>query len=158
MRDDIIVDMANPTPLDLYRFSSKGLVRIYFSRNSSTKYSIEIKDDSTDDIVLDDICNNLVQLWNIVEILRKNARRESETLADVLNSLGYDVDGKTSYKKITLATTLDKEERAKALERQIKRTKSVRRRMVVDNKYHSRKGRVVTPRVLRPILREEKTW
>jgi len=152
MRDDIIVDMANPTPLDLYRFNSKGLVRIYFSRSNSTKYSIEIKDDSTDDIVLDDICNNLVQLWNIVEILRKKARSESKTV-DV-----YDVDGKTSYKKITLATTLDKEERAKALERQIKRTKSVRRRMVVDNKYHSRKGRVVTPRVLRPILREEKTW
>jgi hypothetical protein len=152
MRDDIIVDMANPTPLDLYRFSSKGLVRIYFSKNSSTKYSIEIKDDSTDDIVLDDICNNLVQLWNIVEILRKKARSESKTV-DV-----YDVDCRTSYKKITLATTLDKEERAKALERQIKRTKSVRRRMVVDNKYHSRKGRVVTPRVLRPILREEKTW
>ena len=152
MRDDIIVDMANPTPLDKYRFNSKGLVQIYFSKNSSTKYSLEIKDDSTNNIVLKDICDNLVQLWNIVEILRKKAYKESKTV-DVI-----DVDGRTSYKKITLANTLDKTERAEALDKQIKRTKSVRRRMVVDNKYHSRKGKVVTPRVLRPILREEKTW
>ena len=26
------------------------------------------------------------------------------------------------------------------------------------NKYHSRKRKKVSPRVLRPILREEKTW
>ena len=45
------------------------------------------------------------------------------------------------------------------LERQAKRMANTRRRMVVDNKYHSRKTRSnITPRVLRPILREEKTW
>ena len=35
---------------------------------------------------------------------------------------------------------------------------STRRRMVVDNRYHKRKGRLLDPRIVRPILREEKTW
>jgi hypothetical protein len=103
-------------------------------------------------VVLDSVCNNLVQLWTIVEVIRATAYRESKTV-DV-----YDVDAKTRYKKITLATTLDKQEREEARERQIKRIKNTRRRMLVDNKYHSRKRKKVSPRVLRPILREEKTW
>ena len=151
-RENLIVDMQSPTPLDVYRFSSKGCVDILFYKVGASKYTIEIKDASKDDVVLDSVCNNLVQLWTIVEVIRAKAYRKSKTV-DV-----YDVDAKTRYKKITLATTLDKQEREEARERQIKRIKNTRRRMLVDNKYHSRKRKKVSPRVLRPILREEKTW
>ena len=69
-----------------------------------------------------------------------------------------DMDARTSYKRITLATTLDKVEKAKALDRQMKRIKATRRRMLVENKYHSRERKKLDPRLIRPILREEKTW
>ena len=56
-------------------------------------------------------------------------------------------------------TPEQEQELQEMLERQSKRMANTRRRMVVDNKYHSRKTRSnITPRVLRPILREEKTW
>ena len=31
-RNEMIVDMKNPTPIDLYRYSSKGVVDISFYR------------------------------------------------------------------------------------------------------------------------------
>ena len=47
MQDDIIVDMQSPTPLDLYRYSSSGVVDIRISRQG-TSYTIKVDDDSLD--------------------------------------------------------------------------------------------------------------
>ena len=43
-RENLIVDMQNPTPLDVYRFSSKGCVDILFYKVGASKYTVEIKD------------------------------------------------------------------------------------------------------------------
>ncbi len=152
MRDEIIVDMQSPTPIDSYRFKSRGKVTIYYSKGLRTKYSIEVKSSNDSSNKIDDVTSNLTNLWKLIEVIRKNSYDKNMTV-DVV-----DVDAKTHYKKITLATTLTEIERAEALDRQIKRIKSVRRRMVVDNKYHSRKKKPIDPKLIRPILREEKTW
>ena len=152
MQDDIIVDMQSPTPLDLYRYSSSGVVDIRISRQG-TSYTIKVDDDSLDKpILLENVSISMVQTWNLIEVFREKAYQENK----VVNV--YDEYSRTSYKRITLATTLSRLEKAEALERQAKRMASTRRRMVVDNTYHKRKGKLVDPRLIRPILREEKTW
>lgn len=152
MRDDIIVDMDSPTPLDLYRYSSSGTVDIRISKNSS-RYSLHIDDSSLDNpIVLTNMSKSMLQTWELIEMFRQKAFQENK----VVNV--HDEYARTNYKRITLATTLKRKEVAEALERQSKRMASTRRRMVVDNTYHKRKGRLLDPRVIRPILREEKTW
>jgi len=152
MQDDIIVDMQSPTPLDLYRYKSSGVVDIRISRKG-TSYTIKVDDNSLDKpILLEDVSISMVQTWNLIEVFREKAYQENK----VVNV--YDEYSRTSYKRITLATTLSRLEKAEALERQAKRMASTRRRMVVDNTYHKRKGKLVDPRLIRPILREEKTW
>lgn len=152
MIDDIIVDMDSPTPLDLYRYSSSGTVDIRISKNSS-RYSLHIDDSSLDNpIVLTNMSKSMLQTWELIEMFREKAFQENK----VVNV--HDEFARTSYKRITLATTLSRLEKAEALERQAKRMASTRRRMVVDNTYHKRKGRLLDPRIVRPILREEKTW
>tara|TARA_R100001443_G_scaffold4211_3_gene12484 strand:- start:888 stop:1346 length:459 start_codon:yes stop_codon:yes gene_type:complete len=152
MIDDIIVDMESPTPLDLYRYSSSGTVDIRISKNSS-RYSLHIDDSSLDNpIVLTNMSKSMLQTWELIEMFREKAFQENK----VVNV--HDEFARTSYKRITLATTLSRLEKAEALERQAKRMASTRRRMVVDNTYHKRKGRLLDPRIVRPILREEKTW
>lgn len=152
MIDDIIVDMQSPTPLDLYRYSSSGTIDIRISRQGSS-YTIKV-DDSTVDapVVLDNLSLTMIKTWQLIEIIREKAFKDNK----VVNV--YDEYSRTSYKRITLATTLNKVEKAEALERQAKRMASTRRRMVVDNTYHKRKGKLVDPRLIRPIQREEKTW
>ena len=152
MRDDIIVDMQSPTPLDLYRYSSSGTVDIRISRHGKD-YTIKIDDTELDKpILLKDISISMVKTWELIEVFRKKAYKENK----VVNV--YDEYSRTSYKRVTLATTLNGLEEAEAIERQAKRMASTRRRMVVDNTYHKRKGRLLDPRIVRPILREEKTW
>jgi hypothetical protein len=152
MIDDIIVDMDSPTPLDLYRYSSSGTVDIRISKNSS-RYSLHIDDSSLDNpIVLTNMSKSMLQTWELIEMFRQKAFQENK----VVNV--HDEYARTSYKRITLATTLKRKEVAEVLERQAKRMASTRRRMVVDNTYHKRKGKLVDPRLIRPILREEKTW
>ena len=152
MIDDIIVDMDSPTPLDLYRYSSSGTVDIRISKNSS-RYSLHIDDSSLDNpIVITNMSKSMLQTWELIEMFRQKAFQENK----VVNV--HDEYARTSYKRITLATTLSRLEKAEALERQAKRMASTRRRMVVDNTYHKRKGRLLDPRIVRPILREEKTW
>ena len=152
MIDDIIVDMQSPTPLDLYRYSSSGTVDIHISRKDKD-YTIKIDDTELDKpILLENISINMVKTWELIEVFRKKAYKENK----VVNV--YDEYSRTSYKRVTLATTLNGLEEAEAIERQAKRMASTRRRMVVDNTYHKRKGRLLDPRVIRPILREEKTW
>jgi hypothetical protein len=85
-------------------------------------------------------------------MIRENSYRENKRV-DVHN-----VERGVSYKKITLATTLDGKERGEALEKQVQREKSFSRKMVVGTPYMSRKARKYDPKILRPILREEKTW
>ena len=152
MIDDIIVDMQSPTPLDLYRYSSSGTVDIRISRHGKD-YTIKIDDTELDKpILLKDISISMVKTWELIEVFRKKAYKENK----VVNV--YDEYSRTSYKRVTLATTLNGLEEAEAIERQAKRMASTRRRMVVDNTYHKRKGRLLDPRIIRPILREEKTW
>jgi len=152
MRDNIIVDMDSPTPLDLYRYSSSGTVDIRISKNSS-RYSLHIDDSSLDNpIVLTNMSKSMLQTWELIEMFRQKAFQENK----VVNV--HDEYARTSYKRITLATTLKRKEVAEALERQAKRMASTRRRMVVDNTYHKRKGRLLDPRLIRPILKEDKTW
>ena len=152
MIDDIIVDMQSPTPLDLYRYSSSGTVDIRISRHGKD-YTIKIDDTELDKpILLENISISMVKTWELIEVFRKKAYKENK----VVNV--YDEYSRTSYKRVTLATTLNELEEAEAIERQAKRMASTRRRMVVDNTYHKRKGRLLDPRVIRPILREEKTW
>jgi len=152
MIDDIIVDMQSPTPLDLYRYSSSGTVDIRISRHGKD-YTIKIDDTELDKpILLENISISMVKTWELIEVFRKKAYKENK----VVNV--YDEYSRTSYKRVTLATTLNGLEEAEAIERQAKRMASTRRRMVVDNTYHKRKGRLLDPRVIRPILREEKTW
>ena len=152
MIDDIIVDMDSATPLDLYRYSSSGTVDVNISKNGSSRYTIIIDDSSLDKPIVFNMSKSMLQTWELIEMFRQKAFQENK----VVNV--HDEYARTSYKRITLATTLKRKEVAEALERQAKRMASTRRRMVVDNTYHKRKGRLLDPRVIRPILKEEKTW
>ena len=151
-RDDMIVDMQSPTPLDLYRFKSNGIVDIVYYKSGSS-YSLEIHDSSTDKpLVLENCSSSMLKTWKVIEILRKKAYVDNK----IVNVL--DRDSKATYKKLSIANTLLEEEKQEAVERQAKRTVSVRRRMVVGTPYHSRKRKKIDSRLIRPILREEKTW
>ena len=151
-RENLIVDMQSPTPIDIYRYSSKGVVDISFYKGNSSSYSIEVKTSSTKPILLENCSSSMLQVWNLIEMFREKANRDNK----IVNV--YDVDSHSVYKKITLATTLNQQEIQEALERQSKLVKSTRRRMVVGTPYHSRKRKKIDSRLIRTILREEKTW
>lgn len=150
-RDNILVDMQSPTPLDNYRYKVESLLEIYISRDmESRKYILEIKENGESLTRIES--NTILQNWTLIELIREKAYRDSKQV-DVHN-----VDRGYSYKRITLATTLDGKERGEAIEKQIQRDKSFSRKMVVGTPYTRRKARKYDPKILRPILRDEKTW
>ena len=154
-RDNLIVDMESPTPIDVHRFSSTGVIDINISKTLNSRYySLQIINSvENTNTTIDDVSTSLLGIWQLIEIIR----RDAYTKRMIVNV--NDLDSRTSYKKLTLANVLQEQELQEMLERQAKRMANTRRRMVVENKYHSRKTRSnITPRVLRPILREEKTW
>ena len=151
MSREIIVDMQSPTPFDEYRYKVESNVEIFISRDIvSRKYILEIKENGESKAKIES--KTILQNWTLIEMIRENSYRENKRV-DVHN-----VERGVSYKKITLATTLDGKERGEALEKQVQREKSFSRKMVVGTPYMSRKPRKYDPKILRPILREEKTW
>ncbi len=151
MSREIIVDMQSPTPFDEYRYKVESNVEIFISRDiASRKYILEIKENGESKAKIES--KTILQNWTLIEMIRENSYRENKRV-DVHN-----VEKGVSYKKITLATTLDGRERGEALEKQVQREKSFSRKMVVGTPYMSRKPRKYDPKILRPILREEKTW
>jgi hypothetical protein len=151
MSREIIVDMQSPTPFDEYRYKVESNVEIFISRDiASRKYILEIKENGESKAKIES--KTILQNWTLIEMIRENSYRENKRV-DVHN-----VERGVSYKKITLATTLDGKERGEALEKQVQREKSFSRKMVVGTPYMSRKARKYDPKILRPILREEKTW
>ena len=151
-RENIIVDMESPTPIDSYRFKSVGEINISYSKGLSSKYSITIAEVDKKEVEIKDFTDCLLQIWTIIEVIREKAYKDSK----IVNV--RDEDARTTCKKITLATTLSKKEKAIALKKQVNRIKSWRRKSVVENKYHSRERKKLNPIIIRPILREEKTW
>lgn len=152
-RENIIVDMKSPTPIDLFRYNSKGVVDIFISKLDGRNFTIEIRDSSINEPVLLENCTNaMLKVWYLVEIIRKKAVVDSK----IVNV--HDLDSKSTYKKISLATTLKQEEIEEAIERQSRLAKSTRRRMVVGTPYNNRKRKPIDPRLCRPILSKEKTW
>ena len=151
MSREIIVDMQSPTPFDEYRYKVESNVEIFISRDIvNRKYILEIKENGESKAKIES--KTILQNWTLIEMIRENSYRENKRV-DVHN-----VERGVSYKKITLATTLDGKERGEALEKQVQREKSFSRKMVVGTPYMSRKPRKYDPKILRPILREEKTW
>ena len=151
MSREIIVDMQSPTPFDEYRYKVESNVEIFISRDiTSRKYILEIKENGESKAKRES--KTILQNWTLIEMIRENSYRENKRV-DVHN-----VKRGVSYKKITLATTLDGKERGEALEKQVQREKSFSRKMVVGTPYMSRKARKYDPKILRPILREDKTW
>ena len=151
-RENIIVDMESPTPIDSYRFKSVGEINISYSKSLSSKYSITIAEVDKKEVEIKDFTDCLLQIWRIIEVIREKAYNDSK----IVNV--RDEDARTTCKRITLATTLSKKEKAIALKKQVNRIKSWRRKSVVENKYHSRERKKLNPIIIRPILREEKTW
>ena len=94
----------------------------------------------------------MLKNWKVVEILRKKAYRDNK----VVNV--HDLNTKAIYKRITLATTLKQEEVEEAVIQQAKRINNVRRRMVVGTPFRNTKQKSINPSLIRPILREERTW
>ncbi len=151
MSREIIVDMQSPTPFDEYRYKVESNVEIFISRDIvNRKYILEIKENGESKAKIES--KTILQNWTLIEMIRENSYRENKRV-DVHN-----VERGVSYKKITLATTLDGKERGEALEKQVQREKSFSRKMVVGTPYMSKKPRKYDPKILRPILREEKTW
>ena len=151
MSREIIVDMQSPTPFDEYRYKVESNVEIFISRDiANRKYILEIKENGESKAKIES--KTILQNWTLIEMIRENSYRENKRV-DVHN-----VERRVSYKKITLATTLDGKERGEALEKQVQREKSFSRKMVVGTPYMSKKPRKYDPKILRPILREEKTW
>jgi hypothetical protein len=151
MSREIIVDMQSPTPFDEYRYKVESNVEIFISRDiASRKYILEIKENGESKAKIES--KTILQNWTLIEMIRENSYRENKRV-DVHN-----VERGVSYKKITLATTLDGKERGEALEKQVQREKSFSRKMVVGTPYMTRKARKYDPKILRPILREDKTW
>tara|TARA_R100000234_G_C4988991_1_gene174613 strand:+ start:822 stop:1283 length:462 start_codon:yes stop_codon:yes gene_type:complete len=151
-RENIIVDMESPTPIDSYRFKSVGEINISYSKGLSSKYSITIAEVDKKEVEIKNFTDCLLQIWSIIEVIREKAYKDSK----IVNV--RDEDARTTCKRITLATTLSKKEKAIALKKQVNRIKSWRRKSVVENKYHSRERKKLNPIIIRPILREEKTW
>ena len=152
-KDNIIVDMKNPTPIDLYRYSSKGVVDILFYKGNSSGYSLEIHDSSSKEpLILEDCSSSMLKTWKVIEIFRSKAFKENK----IVNV--HDKDTNAKYKKLSLANTLYQQDVEETIENQAKASARFRRKMVVENKYHSRRTKKIDPRLIRPILREEKTW
>ena len=77
-RNEIIVDMKNPTPIDLYRYSSKGVVDISFYKSDSSGYSLEIHDSSSKEpLILEDCSSSMLKTWKVIEIFRSKAFKEN---------------------------------------------------------------------------------
>jgi hypothetical protein len=151
MSREIIVDMQSPTPFDEYRYKVESNVEIFISRDmASRKYILEIKENGESKAKIES--KTILQNWTLIEMIRENSYRENKRVEV------HKVEKGVSYKKITLATTLDGRERGEALEKQVQREKSFSRKMVVGTPYMSRKHRQYDPKILRPILREDKTW
>ena len=131
--NNLVVDMESSTPIDEYRFKSVGAVNIYYSKGLDKKYSLLIDYVGNEKKSIDNITSSLINLWHIIEAMRSKARSDNM----IVNVI--DKDAGTRYSRITLATTLNQVEKAEALDRQIKLARNTRRRMVVQNKYHSRK-------------------
>ena len=149
-RENIIVDMQSPTPFDSYRYSRKNLVEIFIRRDiKNIGYILEIKKNGESLTSVDS--SSVLQNWSIIEMIRKQAWRDSNQV-DVHNTYKN-----TSYRRVTLATTLNGREIGEAIENQATRDRNIRRRMVVETPVY-RKPKKYNPRILRPILREEKTW
>ena len=83
---------------------------------------------------------SVLQNWTLIEMIREQAYRDNNQV-DVHNTYKN-----TSYRRITLA-----------IENQATRDRNIRRRMVVETPVY-RKPKKYDPKILRPILREEKTW
>jgi len=152
-KDNIIVDIKSPTYIDSYRFKSYGTVDIYiYKKNGKNSYTLEIKESNKKDLVLENCSTSMLKNWKVIEILRKKAYRENK----IVNV--HDLNTKATYKRITLATTLKQEEVEEAVIRQAKRINNIRRRMVVGTPFRNTKQKSINPSLIRPILREERTW
>jgi hypothetical protein len=152
--NNIIVDMQSPTPLDEYRYSTKGVVDIFISKkDSSSSYSLELRDKSLNKPILLDSCiGSMLHVWKLIEMFRVEAYKSNK----IVNV--HDMNSNATYKKISIATTLKQEEVEEAVERQSRLAKSTRRRMVVGTPYSNRKRKPIDPKLCRPITREERTW
>jgi len=140
-RDNLIVDMQSPTPIDVFKYNSKGVIDIYISKLDGKNYTIDIRDSSIDKPILLENCTNAMRkVWQLIEMFRKKAFVDKK----IVNV--YDIDSKTSYKKISLATTLKQEEVEEAIERQRKLAVSSRRRFG-NTPFHSRRSKKVDMRV-----------
>ena len=139
--NNIIVDMKSPTPLDEYRYSTKGVVAIFISKkDSSSSYSLELRDKSlVKPILLDSCIGSMLDVWKLIEIFRVDAYKTNK----IVNV--HDMNSNATYKKISIATTLKQEEIEEAVERQAKLVISTRRRMG-NTPYHSRKTKKVDMR------------
>jgi hypothetical protein len=150
MSREIIVDMQSPTPFDEYRYKVESNVEIFISRDiTSRKYILEIKENGESKAKIES--KTILQNWTLIEMIREQAYRDNNQV-DVHNTYKN-----TSYRRITLATTLTGREKGEAIERQATRDRNIRRRMVVETPVN-RKPKKYDPKILRPILREEKTW
>jgi len=150
MSREIIVDMQSPTPFDEYRYKVESNVEIFISRDiASRKYILEIKENGESKAKIES--KTILQNWTLIEMIREQAYRDNNQV-DVHNTYKN-----TSYRRITLATTLTGREKGEAIERQATRDRNIRRRMVVETPVN-RKPKKYDPKILRPILREEKTW
>jgi|TARA_R100000081_G_scaffold87605_1_gene58260 hypothetical protein len=149
-RENIIVDMQSPTPFDSYRFKRENLIEILIRRGKNNiGYILEMKKNGESAVSIES--KSVLQNWTLIEMIREQAYRDNNQV-DVHNTYKN-----TSYRRITLATTLDGRERGEAIEKQANRDRNIRRRMVVETPVN-RKAKKYNPRILRPILREEKTW
>ena len=149
-RDNILVDMQSPTPFDSYRFKRENLIEIFIHRGKNNLgYILEMKKNGESAVSIES--KTVLQSWTLIEMIREQAYRDNNQV-DVHNTYKN-----TSYRRITLATTLDGREKGEAIERQANRDRNSHRRMVVETPVN-RKAKKYNPRILRPILREEKTW
>ncbi len=148
----LIVDKKLSTPIDSYRFNSRGEINIYITKSSSS-YTLRIVDTYRDtDTTLDNITSSVASTWKLIEVMRSKAYDDSL----VVNV--YNKHNRTNYKRLTLANSIKEQERAEILEKFANRDRNIRRRMVVATPYHSRRRKKIDPKLIRPILKQERTW
>ena len=148
-REEIIVDMKEPTPLDSYRYKRENLIEVFISRGKkNVGYLLEIKKNGESPSVVE--TETVLHTWSRIEMIREKAWRDSNQV-DVHNTYKN-----IYYKRITLATTLDNKEIGEAIENQANRDRNTRRRL--GDTPTRRQAKKYDPKILRPILREEKTW
>ena len=148
----LIVDKKLSTPIDSYRFNSRGEINIYITKSSSN-YTLRIVDTYRNtDTTLDNATPSVYSTWQLIEAIRSKAY-DDNLIVNV-----YNKHNRTSYKRLTLANSIREQEKAEMLEKFVKRDRNIRRRMVVATPYHSRKRKKIDPKLIRPILKEERTW